>query len=59
MEPTDDGARVRHAIEVSGRIAGPMRWARIDRRYQHLLDREVERVIELAGADAGAGTRLS
>lgn len=53
VEPSPRGARVRHALEVSGRLAGILRLGGAARLYQHLLDREVEKLVDLAAA-AGA-----
>ena len=50
VEPTPDGAHIRHALEISGPLAGPTRLIRVDRIYQGWLDKEVERVIEMAMA---------
>lgn len=44
------GVRVRHALELSGRLSGILRIGGAPWFYQRLLDKEVERVIELAGA---------
>ena len=55
VEPTADGARVRHALEVSGPISRPMRWARVDRVYQRLLDDEVSKVVSMAGDHSPVG----
>jgi hypothetical protein len=51
------GARVRHALELSGPLSGILRHAGAPWLYQRLLDREVEKVIELAmsGGPLGAG----
>jgi uncharacterized protein YndB with AHSA1/START domain len=53
VEPTADGAHIRHALEISGPLAGPMQLVRIDRIYQVWLDKEVAKLIELAGSPAG------
>lgn len=53
VEPTADGAHIRHALEISGPLAGPMRLVRIDRIYQGWLDKEVAKLIEMAGSPAG------
>jgi uncharacterized protein YndB with AHSA1/START domain len=54
VEGQPDGARVRHALEVSGRLSGILRLGGAPWLYQRLLDREVEKVIELAGANSGS-----
>ena len=54
VEPTPDGARVRHALEISGRLSGVLRVCGVPWLYQRLLDREVERVIAMA-ATTGDG----
>jgi hypothetical protein len=50
VEPTAMGARVRHALEFSGPLAGPMRRAGIAGNYGRQLDDEVGKVIALAQA---------
>lgn len=52
VEATTDGARVRHALELSGRLAGILRLGGAPWWYQRLLNREVEKVIALASAAA-------
>jgi uncharacterized protein YndB with AHSA1/START domain len=47
--PTPDGARVRHALELSGPLAGILRLGGAAWFYQRLLHKEVARVIEMAG----------
>lgn len=59
VEGTPAGARVRHVIEVSGRLSGILRLGGTAWLYQRRLDREVEKVIELAGADRGPGVGRS
>jgi uncharacterized protein YndB with AHSA1/START domain len=54
-----DGARVQHALELSGRLSGILRLCGAPWLYQRLLDREVEKVIALAGAGARPGTGQS
>ena len=46
--PAPGGVRIRHALEISGPLSGPMRLFRVDRVYQGWLDEEVGRLIELA-----------
>ena len=53
VEPTAGGAHIRHALEISGPLAGPMRMVRIDRIYQGWLDKEVAKLIEMAGGPSG------
>jgi uncharacterized protein YndB with AHSA1/START domain len=48
VEPIMSGSRVRHAIEVAAPFAGLMRLLGAKRMYQRLLDKEVDRLIELA-----------
>ena len=50
VEPRPNGSRVRHSITVAAPFAGLMRVLGAKRLYQRLLDREVERLIELAAA---------
>lgn len=51
VAPTADGAHVRHALEISGPLAGPMRLVRIDRIYQGWLDKEVGKLIAMAASN--------
>ena len=46
--PAPGGVRIRHALEISGPLSGPMRLFRVDRVYQGWLEKEVGRLIELA-----------
>jgi hypothetical protein len=48
VEPTPGGAHIRHALEVSGPLAGVTRLIRLDRVYQGWLDKEVGKLIEMA-----------
>lgn len=50
VEPTAVGARIRHVLEISGPLSGPMKLARVNRVYQGWLDKEVGRLIEMAAA---------
>jgi len=59
VEERPNGARVRHALELSGRLSGILRLGGAAWFYQRLLDREVEKVIELAGAHSGSGVGRS
>ena len=58
VEERPDGAQVRHALQLSGRLAGILRlgarWL-----YRRLLNREVEKVIALAIARSGPGAGRS
>ena len=57
VEPTGSGARIRHALEFSGPLSGPMRRVGIPRIYRRQLDEEVARVIDLVRSAApGANT---
>lgn len=53
------GVRVRHALELSGRLSGILRLGGAPWFYQRLLDKEVERVIELASAGSRSGVGQS
>jgi uncharacterized protein YndB with AHSA1/START domain len=55
LEPTTTGARVRHALDVSGPLAGVTR-PFLARFYRRLLDQEVSRVIALAAVPAPSDT---
>ena len=48
VEATGSGAGIRHALEVSGAIAGAMKRMGVDRLYRRQLDAEVAAVIALA-----------
>ena len=52
VEPTAEGAHIRHALEISGPLAGPMKLLRTDKVYQGWLDKEVDKLIAMAGAPA-------
>ena len=49
VEGSADGAHVRHAIEVLGGLSGLLRIGGAPRLYRRLLDRELDKVIRLAG----------
>ena len=49
VDPTSEGSRIRHALEISGPLASVTRLVRLDRVYQGWLDKEVERLIRMAG----------
>lgn len=53
VDPTADGAHIRHALKASGPLAGLMQLVRIDRIYQGWLDKEVATLIEMAGSPSG------
>lgn len=53
LEERSDGVRVRHVLQLSGRLSGLLRVSGAPWLYQRLLDKEVDKVIELA--DAGRG----
>jgi hypothetical protein len=53
VEPTMEGAHIRHALEVSGPLAGITRLIRLDRVYQGWLDKEVGKLIEMARRPSG------
>jgi uncharacterized protein YndB with AHSA1/START domain len=53
VEPTAEGSHIRHALEISGPLAGALKLVRTDRVYQGWLDKEVDRLIEMAGSPAG------
>lgn len=55
VERRGEGVRVRHALEISGPLSGIMKIVGVPARYQRALDREVEKVIEMADA-TGAST---
>ena len=58
VEPTGSGTRIRHALEVSGAIAGAMKRMGVDRLYRRQLDVEVARVIAMAKS-AGSSPTLA
>lgn len=49
VEPTADGSRIRHVLEISGPLAGTTRLIGLPGAYQKRLDKEVGKVIDLAG----------
>ncbi len=49
VEPTPSGSRVRHALEISGPLAVPTRLIGLPGAYKRRLDKEVGKVIDLAG----------
>lgn len=53
VEPTAAGAHIRHALEVSGPLAGITPLVRLDRVYQGWLDKEVGKLIEMARRPSG------
>jgi uncharacterized protein YndB with AHSA1/START domain len=52
VEPTADGAHIRHALEISGPLSGLIRLVRMDRLFQGWLDKEVGKLIEMAARPA-------
>jgi hypothetical protein len=48
VEPSERGARIRHAFEVSGPLAAVTRLVGLDRMYQRQLDQEVGAVARIA-----------
>jgi hypothetical protein len=48
VEPTPDGARIRHSLAISGRLARLLQLGGAAWFYQRLLDKEVARVIQMA-----------
>ena len=57
VDPTPDGAHIRHAIEISGPLAGPMWLLRANRVYQGWLDKEVTKLIAMASDEPRSGDR--
>lgn len=53
VEPTVEGAHIRHALEISGPLAGLTKLIRLDRVYQGWLDKEVDKLIEMARSPIG------
>jgi len=49
VEPTRGGSRIRHALEISGPLAGLTRLIGLPRAYQRRLDKEVGKLIDVAG----------
>lgn len=47
VEPAESGARIRHALEISGPASGPLKLAGLPRIYERRLANEVARVIDL------------
>lgn len=50
VEPVEGGSRIRHEIEVSGRLAGITRAFGFDRLYTRLLRKEIAALIEMAAS---------
>lgn len=50
IEATEGGSRIRHAIEMSGPLSGPIRWLGVARLYRSSLDDEIRHCVELAQA---------
>ena len=48
VEPTDGGSRIRHALEFTGPLSGPLRWLGVTRVYRRSLDDEIRHCIEFA-----------
>jgi hypothetical protein len=48
VQPTAQGVRIRHGIEVSGRIARLLNLLFLDKLYTRLLAKETRRLVELA-----------
>ena len=48
VDPTPDGSRIRHALEISGPLAGATRLIGLKRAYQRRLDKEVGKLIAIA-----------
>ncbi len=59
VDPTPEGARIRHAIEISGPLSGLMRLLRVNRIYQGWLDKEVTKLSAMARDDPRSGVRSS
>lgn len=57
VQPIADGVRIRHTIEVSGRLAGVTKLIQLDRLYTRLLAKETRRLVELAARDRVASLR--
>jgi len=59
VDPTPAGSRIRHALEISGPLAGPTRLIGLHRAYKRRLDKEIGKVIEIAahgGLDANSAS---
>jgi uncharacterized protein YndB with AHSA1/START domain len=48
IEATAGGSRIRHAIEMSGPLSGPIRWLGVARLYRSSLEDEIRHCVELA-----------
>ncbi len=53
VEPAAAGAHIRHALEISGPLAGITQLVRLDRVYQGWLDKEVGKLIKMAARPSG------
>jgi hypothetical protein len=56
VEPTGDGSRIRHAVEMSGPLSEPVRWLGVARLYRASLDDEVRHCVEFAQARASGSS---
>jgi hypothetical protein len=56
IEPIAGGSRIRHAFEMSGPLAWPLRWLGVARLYQKSLDDEIGHCIELAQSRSSGST---
>jgi len=53
VEAASGGSRIRHAFEISGPMAGPLRWIGVARAYRASLRDEIRHLVELAEASGG------
>jgi hypothetical protein len=51
VAPSPAGVRIRHAIDVDGKIAGLTRILQFPRLYRRLLDKEIRRLVALAARE--------
>jgi Polyketide cyclase / dehydrase and lipid transport len=51
VAPSPAGVRIRHAIEVDGKVAGLTRLLQFPRLYRRLLDKEIRRLVALASRE--------
>lgn len=59
VEPTAAGAHIRHALVISGPLAGITQLVRLDRVYQGWLDKEVGKLIKMASRLSGGQTAVT
>ena len=52
VEPSTIGVRIRHSIQIGGRLAGLLSPLQLQRLYRRVLDNEIRRLVALASTTA-------